>query len=99
MTQWSSLVGSGIATSLAFLPQQPAAFALPVALLLGLAFVVQLLAFGERDLQLGAAFVVEIELEWHDRHALALDRADQPVDLPLVQEQLARALGRVIEAA
>src|SRR5688572_33279639 len=54
---------------------QPAAFPFPRALLLGLALVVQLLALGQRELHLGAALVVEIELERHQRHALALDRA------------------------
>src|SRR5258708_37268025 len=75
---------------------QAAFFARPVALLLGLALVVQLLALGERELDLGPALVVEIELERHQRHALALDRADQLVDLALVQQQLARALLRMI---
>src|SRR4029453_1887479 len=54
--------------------QQPAALAFPAALLLGLALVVELLAAGERKLDLGAPFFVEIELERHERHALALDR-------------------------
>src|SRR5947207_15003327 len=78
---------------------QAALFARPVAFLLGLALVVQLLALGKRELDLGSALVVEIELERHQRHALALDRADQLVDLALVQQQLARALLRMIEAA
>src|ERR1044072_1079079 len=80
------------------LPQQPPLLALPVALLLGLALVVQLLAARQREFDLGAALLVEIELERHERHSLALDRADQLVDLALMQQQLARALGRVIEA-
>src|SRR5258707_846418 len=66
------------------LPQQPAALAGPVAFLFALALVVQLLALGERNLDLGAAFVVEIDFQRHDRHALALDRADQLVDLALM---------------
>src|SRR5437660_11980489 len=49
--------------------QQPAALALPAALLLGLALVVQLLAAGERQLHLGAPLLVEIELDQHERHA------------------------------
>src|SRR5262245_46965296 len=61
--------------------QEPAALALPAALLLGLALVVKLLAAGERDLDLGAALLVEIELERHERHALTLDGAHQLVDL------------------
>ena len=48
---------------------------------------------------LARPFLVEIELERHDGHALALDRADQPVDLALVQQQFARPLRRMIEAA
>ncbi len=54
---------------------------------------------GERELDLGAALLVEIELERHERHALALDRAGKLVDLAPVQQQLARALGRMVEAA
>src|SRR5581483_5584247 len=84
--------------ALTLLPQQTPLLARPVALLLGLALVVQLLAAGERELDLCTALVVEIELERHQRHALALDRADQLVDLPFVQQQLARALRRMIEA-
>src|SRR6516225_4747548 len=80
-------------------PQQPSALPLPAALLLGLALVVQLLAAGERKLEFGAALVVEIELERHQRHSLALDRADELVDLAAVQEELAQALGGVVEAA
>src|ERR1044071_4229263 len=86
------------ADALPLLPQQASLFAIPVALLLGLALVVQLLALGERQLDLGAALVVEIELERHQRHAFALDRADQLADLALVQQQFARTLRRVIEA-
>src|SRR6266478_1186674 len=84
---------------LPFGPKQPSAFALPAALLLGFALVVQLLAAGERKLELGAALVVEIEPERHQRHSLALDRADELVDLAAVKENLAHALGSVIEAA
>src|SRR5437868_3357173 len=83
----------------ALVPHQPAALARPVALLLGLALVVQLLALGERDLDLGATLVVEIDLQRHDRHALALDRSHQLVDLPPVQQELARTFLRVIELA
>src|SRR5215467_1375966 len=80
-------------------PQQPSAFALPAALLLGFALVVQLLAARERKLELGAALVVEIEPERHQRHSLALDRADELVDLAAVQEKLAHALGGMVETA
>src|SRR5215212_8720419 len=81
------------------LPQQPAALAGPVALLLALAFVVQLLALGERNLDFGAAFVVEIDFQRHDCHALALDRADQLVDLALMQQELARPLRLMVVTA
>src|SRR5262249_14104994 len=80
-------------------PQQPSALPLPAALLLGFALVVQLLAAGKRKLELGAALLVEIELERHERHSLALDRAHELVDLAAVQEELAHALGRMVEAA
>src|SRR5438105_13502040 len=79
--------------------QQPPALALPGALLLGLALVMQLLAAGERDFDLGAALLVEIELERHDGHPLALDRAAELVDLTPVQQEPARALGGMVEAA
>src|ERR1700728_541110 len=95
MTQWSSLTGG---TSLALLPQQPPALAGPPALFLGLALVVELLAAREGKLDLGAALFVEIELERNERHALALDRADEFVDLALMQQQLARPFRRVIGA-
>jgi hypothetical protein len=85
--------------SSSLLPQEPAALAFPTAALFGLAFVVQLLAAPERDLDLGAALGIEIELERHEGHAFALDGADQFIDLALVQQQLARTLGRVIEPA
>src|SRR3974390_3109623 len=46
---------------LASRPQQAALLAVPVALLLGLALVVQLLAFGQRQFHLRAPLLVEIE--------------------------------------
>src|SRR5436190_5200918 len=85
--------------SSALRPHQAPALALPAALLLGLALVVELLAARQRQLDLGAALDVEIELERHQRHALALDRAHQLVDLVAMQKELARALGRMVEAA
>ena len=68
-------------------------------LLVGLAFVMELLAARDGDLELGAPLLVEIELQRHDRHALAIDRAGELVDLPLVQQQPARPLRGVVEAA
>src|SRR5436309_8539395 len=79
-------------------PQQAALFPAPIALLLALALVVQLLAFRYRQQQLGAAALVEVKLQRDQRHALALDRAHQFIDLLLVQQQLARPLRLVIEA-
>src|SRR5262245_16503766 len=80
-------------------PQQPPAFALPAALPFGLPLVMQLLAAGKRKLDLGAPLFVEIELERHERHALAFDRADELVDLPAVKQEFADALGRMVETA
>src|SRR5262249_32332305 len=79
--------------------QQAAALPLPAALLLGLALVVHLLAAGECKLELGASLLVEIQLQRHQRHSLALDRTHEPVDLAAVKQELAGALGRMVEAA
>ena len=57
-----------------------------------LAFIVEFLAARQGDLELGAALFVEIELERHQSHALALDGADQFIDLPPMQQQLSRPL-------
>src|SRR5690348_5181541 len=78
--------------------QQSRLLAVPVALLLGGALVVQLLALAERKLKLCHATLVEIELERHDRHAFALNRGGKLGDLALMQQQFARPLGLVIEA-
>src|SRR6185437_7243780 len=56
-------------------PHQPALLAVPGPLLQRLALVVQLLAAGDRDLDLRPPSLVEIELERHDGHAFALDGA------------------------
>src|SRR5712671_2400917 len=85
--------------NLPFIPQQPAALALPAAFLFGLALVVKLLAARERNLDLGAALFIEIELERHERHALTLDGASELVDLAAVQQQFARPFGRMVEAS
>src|ERR1700730_11062085 len=78
--------------------QQPGALALPVAILDRLALVVGLLAGDQGDLDLGAAARIEIELQRHDGAALALDGADQLVDLLAVQQELARPARLMIEA-
>ena len=72
-------------------------FALPIAFLRRLALVGRVLALGERDLDLRPALLVEIDLQWHHGHALALGRHDQPADLALVQQQFARPLRLMIE--
>src|SRR5207248_11672214 len=79
-------------------PQQPALLPAPVALLLGFAFVVQLLAFRDRQQELGATAFIEIKLSRDQRHAFALDRAHQLIDLLLVEQQLARPLRLMVEA-
>jgi hypothetical protein len=53
----------------------------------------------ERKLDLGAALFVEIELERNERHALAVHRARELVDLPPVQQKLAGAFRGVVEAS
>src|SRR5471030_727110 len=78
--------------------EQPRPLALPVAILDRLALVVRLLAGGQRDLDLGPALLVEIDLQRHDGAALALDRADQRVDLLAMQQEFARPLALMIEA-
>src|SRR5947209_7173995 len=78
--------------------QQARPLALPVAVLDRLPLVVRLLAGRESDLDFRPAALVEIDLQRHDGAALALDGADQHVDLALVQQQLARPLALVIEA-
>src|ERR1700676_5615628 len=83
---------SGEETTLTPRPQQAALLPAPVALLLALALVVQLLAFGHRQQQLGAAAFVEIQLQRYQRHAVAVDRAHQLVDLLSVQQHFSRPL-------
>src|SRR3954468_3111692 len=71
-------------------PHDARLVALPVAVFFGGALVVLLLAFGKPDLELGAAFL-PVQVERHERIALALDAADEARQLGLVQQQLARA--------
>jgi hypothetical protein len=73
-------------------------FALPVARLFGIALVVQLLAPGQRKLDLRPAAPVEIDRERDQRHALAADSNAHLVDLALMKQQLAGPLGLVIMA-
>src|SRR5690606_38973804 len=74
-------------TASAAVAQQPALFPVPVARLFGLALVVQLLALGEREFDLGAAAIVEIDLERHQRHALARNAGAQAIDLLAGEQQ------------
>ena len=80
------------------LPQQAPLLACPIALLLGIAFVVQLLALGEPQLHLRPALRVEGDFERHKRHALAIDGLAKLRDLPFVQQQFPRPPGLVVEA-
>src|SRR5689334_14413596 len=64
---------SGVGGRLAALFQQPPLLARPVALLFGLALVMQLLAATDGEQQLGASLIVEIDFQRHQRHAFALD--------------------------
>src|SRR5690606_37217615 len=82
----------------ALVAQEPALLAAPVALLFGFPLVVQLLAARHGDLDLGAAAVVEIDFQRHNRHALALDRLRQFGDLARLEEQFAGPARLVIEA-
>jgi hypothetical protein len=81
-----------------FRAQQTTAFTIPASLFQGVTLVVQLLTARQRDLDLGASLRVEIQLQRNHRESLPLDRADQLVDLALVQQQLARPLRRMIVA-
>src|SRR5512146_3426425 len=55
----------------------------------GLAAVVELLAFGESQLDLGMTALGEIDAEGDEGEALLLGLAEQLVDLFLMQQQLA----------
>src|SRR4051812_24950132 len=70
---------------------QPAFLAIPVAFLLRLTLIVELLALGEGDFDFCAALIVEIDLQRHERHAFAVDADAQASDLTGIQQQLASA--------
>src|SRR3954469_12198072 len=61
----------------------------------GLPLVVRLLATRQRDLDLGVA-VLEVQRQRHDRQAGLLGLADQPMDLALLEQQLAHPAGGVV---
>src|SRR4029453_16932944 len=84
--------------TLSLLAHQAALLPVPIPLLLRLALVVQLLALGQSELDLGDPPLVEIDLERHDRHAVTLDGAEEAGDLACVQQQLARP-GRCMTVA
>src|SRR5262249_54149972 len=71
-------------------PRQPLLVALPIALLFRGALVVLLLALGNTDLQFGAA-VFPVQLERHERVALALHGGRESAQLFRIQQQFARA--------
>jgi hypothetical protein len=54
---------------------------------------VQLAAARQRDEQLGAPALVEVELERHHRQAAALQPLAQLLDLAAVEQQLAAPVG------
>jgi hypothetical protein len=70
----------------------PAFFALPIPILLGRAFIVLLLAFGEADVEFGAA-AGPVHFQRHDGVTGAFDFADQDIELASLQQQFARADG------
>src|SRR5215207_898242 len=71
--------------------------ALHLALLDRLALVADVLAARQRDLDLRAR-ALEVEPRRHQRQSLLARLPDQPLDLALVHQQLARALGLVVLA-
>ena len=57
----------------------------------------QLLALGQTELQLHPALFIEIELGRDQRLPLTANRAEEPIDLAAMEQQLARAARLVIE--
>src|SRR5256886_16076777 len=84
---------------LALSPQQPPALRLPAAFLLGFALVMLLLAPRKRQLELGAALLVEIELDRHQRHSLPLDRTHELIRLAAAKQARPGAVGRLVAAS
>src|SRR5262249_4723157 len=91
-------LGMALAERSAFLPHQPPTLALPRTLLFSLTFVIEFLATSQGELDLGTAFLIKIEFERHQSHALALDRTDQSADLAPVQQQFSWPFRRMVEA-
>src|SRR5262245_7144805 len=78
--------------------QQAAFLAPPVTLFHGFTLVVQLFALGDREQEFRPSPFIEVKLERNQRHALAIDRTHQLVDLLAMKQQLSRALRLMIEA-
>ena len=72
--------------------------ALPVARAFGGALVMQLLTACQCDFDLRSTAIIKVDLGGHQRHAIALDRADQPVDLAAVEQESARPARLMVEA-
>src|ERR1700748_2690113 len=80
-------------------PHHPGLVSLPVALLLGLALVVQLLALGDAQFHFRPALGIEIHFERYQRHAFALDGGRQLRRLALVNQQLPHPFRFMVEPA
>ena len=87
-----------LARASASITQQSAFLALPIAALLRFALIMQFLAARERQLQLCASSVVEIDPQRNERHAFALDGADKLARFALMEEQLSRAARLMVQA-
>src|SRR3984885_3884876 len=74
-------------------PQHTRLFAVPIALLVALALVVQFLAPGEGKFDFRAAAFIEIDLQRHQSHAFTLESFFDLEDFAEVQQQFARSLG------
>src|SRR3546814_3231316 len=93
ISDWSSDVcSSDLRSGFGVVSHDPALFALPVPLLLGIALVVFFLALGEADFKLGAAFF-PVQVERDKGVAGAFDLADQHRQFAFVQQQFAGARG------
>src|SRR5215216_7590562 len=92
-----SEAGRGAPTGSPLVAHQARLLPVPVALGRVGPLVVQLLALGQGKPQLGAAARIEIQLQRHHRHALALDGDGKLGDLALVQQQAARPFRLMLE--
>src|SRR5512146_1218535 len=72
--------------------------ALPVSRFFGLTLVGLALAFGAAELDLGTPALVEIDRQGDDGDAVALDPAQEPIDLASMEEEAARTARLVVEA-